>query len=105
LGIDVEGVPQLNVPSYLEKYESDDYENLGSLKEPDFEKISEIDPDLIIISGRQSEVYNELTKLGPTIYVEVDPTRYMDSFKENLNLIGEIFEKEEEVAAELGKIE
>lgn len=97
LGIEVTGVPQGNIPSYLDKYESDSYENVGSLKEPDFEKISEIDPDLIIISGRQSSMYDELSKLGPTIYLGVDTERYMDSFKENLEVIAEVFDKEDEV--------
>src|SRR5690625_4926138 len=54
LGIEVAGVAKTNIPSYLSHYEEDEYENIGSLKEPDFEKIAEIDPDLIIISGRQS---------------------------------------------------
>src|SRR5699024_7774833 len=53
LGIDVVGVPKGNIPTYLKKYEAKEYENVGSLKEPDFEKIAQIDPDLIIISGRQ----------------------------------------------------
>src|SRR5690625_1096917 len=105
LGIDVTGVPQDNIPSYLEKYESDDYENVGSLKEPDFEKIAIIDPDLIIISGRQADLYDQLQELGDTIYLGVDPNRYMDSFKENLDIIGEVFEKETEVADALSDIE
>ena len=105
LGIDVTGVPQGNIPSYLEKYESDDYENVGSLKEPDFEKIAIIDPDLIIISGRQADLYDQLQELGDTIYLGVDPNRYMDSFKENLDIIGEVFEKETEVADALSDIE
>lgn len=105
LGIDVEGVAQDVVPSYLDKYESDDYENIGSLKEPDFEKIAEIDPDLILISGRQSDLYDELSDLAPTIFLGVDTTRYMDSFKENAEIIGEIFDKEEEVEQELATIE
>lgn len=105
LGVDVVGVAQGNIPSYLEKYESDEYENIGSLKEPDFEKIAEIDPDIILISGRQSDMYDELQKLGPTVYIGVDTTRYMDSFKENLTIIGEVFDKETEIEAELVDIE
>lgn len=106
LGIEVAGVPQSGVvPPYLEKYASEDYENVGSLKEPDFEKIAEIDPDLIIISGRQSEVYDQLQELGPTVYLGVDPTRYMDSFKENLAVIGEIFDKKAKVDEEFAKME
>src|SRR5690625_3376772 len=105
LGIEVAGVPKGNIPTYLEKYEGDDYENVGSLKEPDFEKIAEVDPDLIIISGRQSELYDQLQDIAPTIYLGVDTTRYMDSFKENLATIGEVFDKETEVEEELDEIE
>lgn len=106
LGIDVTGVPQGgSIPEYLSKFESDDYENVGSLKEPDFDKLAEIDPDLIIISGRQAELYDQLTELAPTIYLGVDTTRYMDSFKENLDVIGKIWGKEEEIQTQLAAIE
>src|SRR5699024_1626689 len=84
LDVDVAGVPQNNMPSYLDKYESDEYENVGSLKEPDFEKIAEIDPDVILISGRQSDLYEQLEELAPTVYVGVDTSEYMDSFKANV---------------------
>jgi|SRR5690625_3214723 len=106
LGIEIDGVPQAGViPSYLEKYASEEYENIGSLKEPDFEKIAEIDPDLIIISGRQADLYDQLEELGDTIYLGIDTTRYMESFEENAKIIGEIFNKEEEVDTALGEIE
>ena len=105
LGIEVTGVPKGSIPSYLEKYESDDYENVGSLKEPDFDKLAEINPDLIIISGRQSQLYDQLSELAPTIYLGVDTTRYMDSFKENLDVIGKIFGQEDEIQSELTAIE
>lgn len=105
LGIEAAGVAKGNIPAYLEKYESDDFENIGSLKEPDFEKIAEIDPDVIIISGRQATVYDQLTELAPTIHLGVDTARYMESFKENMNKIGEIFDKQSEVEKELAAIE
>src|SRR5699024_4412284 len=90
---------------YLEKYERDEYENIGSLKEPDFEKIAEIDPDLIIISGRQSDLYDQLQELGPTVYLGVDTENYIDSFKENADTIGGIFDTEDEVASRLDDID
>src|SRR5690625_5125429 len=105
LGVNVVGVPKGNIPSYLEKYEGDEYENIGSLKEPDFEKIAEIDPDLIIISGRQADLYDQLQELGDTIFLGVDTNRYMESFKENLDVIGKVFDKEKEVAEALEEIE
>ncbi|WP_186578198.1 siderophore ABC transporter substrate-binding protein [Aquibacillus kalidii] len=105
LGVEVTAIPQDNLPTYLEKYQDGKYENAGTLFEPDFEKLAEIDPDLIIISGRTSEVYDDLKELAPTIYMGVDTTRYMDSFKENVTLIGEIFGKEAEAEKELAAID
>lgn len=105
LEIDVAAIPQENVPSYLEKYAGDEYENVGGLKEPDFEKLSEVDPDLIIISGRQADLYDQLSELAPTIYLGVDTADYMNSFEKNVGVIGEIFEKEDEAKAELDAIQ
>ncbi|MGM1045385.1 MAG: siderophore ABC transporter substrate-binding protein [Bacillota bacterium] len=105
LGVEVTGVPQKNVPPYMSKYSEGKYENVGGLKEPDFEKINKIAPDLIIISGRQSDAYKELSEIAPTIYMGVDTTRYMDSFKENMNTLGQIFGKESQVKEELAAID
>lgn len=105
LDVDVTAVPQKNIPPYIDQYKDDKYENIGSLKEPDFEKISEVGPDLIIISSRQQDQYKELSKIAPTIYLGIDPTKYMDSFKSNMKTIGEIFDKEDEVKKHLDEIE
>ncbi|RAL24058.1 siderophore ABC transporter substrate-binding protein [Thermoflavimicrobium daqui] len=105
LGVNVTGVPQQGIPSYLSKYKSSKYTNVGGLKEPDFEKINEIGADLIIISGRQAEQYKEFSKIAPTIHLAVDTANYMDSFKENMKTLGKIFDKEAVVDQELAKIE
>ncbi|QQE74748.1 siderophore ABC transporter substrate-binding protein [Brevibacillus composti] len=104
LGVEVAALPKTSIPKYLEKFKDDKYANVGSLKEPDFEKINEIKPDLIIISGRQSAMYEEFQKIAPTIYLGVDTARYMDSFTENTKIIGQIFGKEAEVDQALAKI-
>lgn len=105
LGIEVAGLPQANIPSYLSKYEDKKYVNLGSLKEPDFEAIHALKPDVIFISGRQEELYKELSEIAPTVYVGLDTTHYIDSFKHNMELVGQIFGKEDEVKAELAEID
>ena len=105
LGIEVAALKRWYCPSYLEKYNTDKYENVGSLKEPDFEKINEIQPDLIIISARQQDLYKEFQEIAPTIYLGVDTTNYMESFKENTKTIGRIFDKEAEVDAKLAEID
>ncbi|HZG74598.1 MAG TPA: siderophore ABC transporter substrate-binding protein [Paenibacillus sp.] len=106
LGVPVAGVPQAGtIPTYLEKYEGSEYANVGSLVEPDFEKIAELDPDLILISGRQSANYEEFAKLAPTVFVGIDNANYMESFKTNVATLGHIFRKEAEVAAEVEAVE
>ncbi|XKH49390.1 siderophore ABC transporter substrate-binding protein [Chryseomicrobium palamuruense] len=101
LGVKVAGVPQAAIPPYLEQYAGDEYTNVGSLKEPDFETIHAMQPDLIIISGRQAELYPEFTEIAPTVYMGLDATEYMTSFETNMSLLGEMFGKEQEMAAEL----
>ncbi|MFC0216170.1 siderophore ABC transporter substrate-binding protein [Paenibacillus chartarius] len=105
LGVEVTGVVQQSLPAYLAKYKDKKYQNIGTLQEPDYEKLSSIQPDLILISGRQQTAYPELSKLAPTVYVGVDTKRYMDSFKENMKLLGQIFGKEAAVETELAAIE
>ncbi|TDL87505.1 siderophore ABC transporter substrate-binding protein [Vibrio vulnificus] len=104
LGVEVAAVPHDGLPEYLSKYEGTT-ENAGGLKEPDFEKINEIAPDLILISGRQSDAYEELSKIAPTVFVGVDTTKYMESFEENVTLLGKIFDKKDEAAKELSSVE
>lgn len=106
MGVEVIGVPKGGqIPPYLSKYEDDKYENVGSLKEPDFEKIAEIGPDLIIISARQAELYEEFKGIAPTIYLALDTTNYIDSFKSNVQTLGKIFDKEDFINDELAKID
>ncbi|AFH66262.1 siderophore ABC transporter substrate-binding protein [Paenibacillus caseinilyticus] len=104
LGVEVLGVPQANIPSYLSKYKDAKYKNAGSLTEPDFEKISAMSPDLIIISGRQSKAYEELSKIAPTLYVALDTKNYMTSFENNTKTLAKIFGKEAAAEQELAKV-
>src|SRR5690625_4655926 len=97
----VVGFPKTTVPNYLKEFEAEQYENLGSLKEPEFEKIHAAQPDLIIISGRQMELYEQFKEIAPTIYVDIDTSNYLDSFIANSTVIGEIFGKENDVSTEL----
>lgn len=105
LEVEVIGVSKSSLPEYLNKYDSDNYEAVGSLKEPDMEKIYEMQPDLIIISGRQAAYYEELSKIAPTINLNIVSEDYIGSFTENMNTLGQIFDKEKEVKNKLAEIE
>ena len=105
LDVEIIGLPKSSLPSLLSKYEDSKYENVGSLKEPDMEKVYELKPDLIIMSGRLESYYEELNKIAPTIYLGVDNTDYLGSFKKNMETLGQIFDKEKEVKAQVAKVE
>ncbi|QJA07919.1 ABC transporter substrate-binding protein [Romboutsia sp. CE17] len=106
LGIDnVVGVPTSTYPENLSKFDSDEYTKVGTVKEVDLEAIKSADPDLIIIGGRQADYYDQLKEIAPTISVSKDNTDYVGSVKENINLIGELFEVEEKATEAFAKVE
>ena len=104
IGAEIMGLPKSNIPTFLEKFNDEKYEDVGTLFEPNFEKIFELQPDVIFVSGRQAEVYDELAKIAPTVYMEVDNSNYMESVSENVKLLGKIFSKEDLVEKELSDI-
>lgn len=105
IGVDVAGLPGSNLPAHLEKYASDDYAKVGSLFEPDYEALAALEPDLIIVAGRSSTAYPELANLAPTVDLSNEWTNFYGSIKANAEIIGEIFDKEAEVAALIAETE
>ncbi|MHB9924001.1 siderophore ABC transporter substrate-binding protein [Clostridium botulinum] len=105
MGIEIKGLPKSNIPSYLSKYKDDKYVDVGTLFEPNFEKLNEIKPDVIFISARQSKVYEELNKITPTIQLNTENGKYMESVKSNLEKLGKVFDKEDFVKDEIKKLD
>ncbi|MNN32421.1 putative ABC transporter solute-binding protein YclQ precursor [compost metagenome] len=106
LGDKVVGVSKSNVPKYLSKYKTDDsIVDIGSLKEADYEKIAAAEPDLIVMSSRQLEMYPELKKISTTLFVELPSSDYIKTTKHNAELIGKIFNKNDEVKEQMNKID
>lgn len=67
LGLPVAGVPKAQLPDYLGSYAAPRYTVAGSLFEPDYDALSRLRPDLIIVGGRSSAKYALLSKLAPTV--------------------------------------
>ncbi len=107
LGIDsIVGVPQGNaIPALLAKYQADPYVNVGTLFEPDYEKVNELKPGLIIVGGRSAAVYPELSEIAPTVDVSTNNEDLLDSMKASWTNLGIIFDKEAEVAAKIAEID
>jgi iron complex transport system substrate-binding protein len=97
LDVDVWGLPKESLPGTLEKYASDEYENIGTLFEPDYEAVQAAEPDLIIVAGRSAAVYPELSKIAPTIDLSNDAADFRNSVVGNAEILGQIFDRENEV--------
>ncbi|QBI21999.1 siderophore ABC transporter substrate-binding protein [Egibacter rhizosphaerae] len=106
MGVPVAGVPEVaNVPAHLEEYAGGETSIVGSLFEPDPEEVNALDPDLIIVGGRSSEAFGELSELAPTVDLTVDNTDFLNSFGEQLGVLGEIFDREEWVEERLAVLD
>lgn len=101
----VVGLAKQGAPDFLDEYTGDDYEDVGTMQEPDIEKIAEIDPDVILIGARSAAKYAELNEIAPTIDLTVGSDDFMNSFEEVSTTIGEIFEKTDEVEEKLADID
>lgn len=95
----------VNIPDYLSEFKSENYVNLGSLKEPDFEKINDLNPDLIIATTRQKKVINRLKEIAPVFYMHTDYTKLYESFQQNVNALGQIFSKQDIAKEKLANLE
>lgn len=103
LGVDTElAVAVSSLPEYLNQYSSNT--GVGTIKEPDLEAIFEFEPEVIIISGRQSSYYDQLSEIAPTVYVELNSETYMEDFEKNVNIAAQIFGKEDIVADKIAEI-
>ncbi len=98
LGVPVAGLPQTNVhlPKFLSKYSGTDYVNAGTLFEPAYETLSNAKPDLILGGSRSRDAYDKLSGVAPTISMDIDNKRFIDSLTERTTELGVIFGKENE---------
>ena len=91
-------------PEILEGFR--DKQTIGSFREPDYEAIASLEPDLIVIGGRTAGTYEQMSEIAPTIDVTVEYDDYLESNAESAEMIGAAFgvsDKAEEKGEELEK--
>ncbi|WP_437880398.1 siderophore ABC transporter substrate-binding protein [Pseudomonas sp. LRF_L74] len=94
LGVDVAGVAGNTFPDYLERYGKAPYATLGTLFEPDYEALNRTRPDLIIVGGRSSAKFAQLSRIAPTIDLFEDNAQPVATTLKNLNMLAGIFGKQ-----------
>lgn len=97
LGLEAQGIPNSNVlPPMLEQYADERFVKVGTLFEPDYEALQNLKPDLIILGRRAGGKYDEVSKYGPTLDLTPDPSDMLNSVVRNTEILGQIFDREEQ---------
>ncbi|WP_106448808.1 siderophore ABC transporter substrate-binding protein [Trichococcus alkaliphilus] len=89
----VTGTATENMPAYLAD-KADQFENVGTLKEPNVEALANLAPELIIISNRLLDFAEQLEEIAPVVVLSVDYTDYWGSVQKNITTLGTIFDEE-----------
>lgn len=105
VGEEAQGLPKGSLPEQFAKYDAEEYVNAGSMKEPDLEAVAEADPDVIIISGRTADFYDELSEIAPTVDLSADQSDPVGAFKKQAEVVGQVFGKEAEVEEKVAAVE
>lgn len=104
IGVDVQGVPNDIFVPYLHKFDGQKYPKVGSVFEPDYEALNAMAPDLIIVGGRSSPKYGEVSRIAPTIDLTPDLKNRLGSTIKYAEELGEIFGKQKEVSERVTKL-
>lgn len=105
IGGQVAGNPTQALPPSLKEYgDSSKYANIGTLFEPDYEKVKALKPDLIIAGNRSLPKVEELKKFAPVLDVTIDNQNQMAHVYRNIRSIAAIYgvpEKGEQAIKEI----
>jgi iron complex transport system substrate-binding protein len=85
------GVPKQGLPDYLKQFNKDSYADIGGLKNPDLTVLKKLNPDLIVITGRQAGQKDALEKIGKVKQVDASGDNYWESFSANVTSIAALF--------------
>lgn len=95
LGVSLDGVPDITAPAFMSGA-LNGIDTMGTLHEPDLEKLAVLNPDLIIAGGRSQSVVGALSEVAPTIDMTIEGTDLVDEAKARTTAYGAIFGKETE---------
>ena len=90
LGLPVAGVPRAQLPAYLADYAAR-AEAAGSLFEPDYDALSRLRPDLVIVGGRSAARRETLARIAPTLDMSVRPQHLLEDMARNIDAIARLY--------------
>ena len=78
--------------------------SVGWQGNPDLDKIAELKPDLILMTGEQEDLYEELSEIAPTVGYQINTDENWDYHETSLK-VAEIFDKRDEMKKDLDRLD
>ena len=89
---------------FKKQYKDAKVVSVGWQGNPDLDKIAELKPDLILITGEQEDLYDELSEISPTVGYQINTDENWDYHETSLK-VAEIFDKRDEMKKDLDRVD
>ena len=89
---------------FKKQYKDAKVVSVGWQGNPDLDKIAELKPDLILITGEQEDLYDELSEIAPTVGYQINTDENWDYHETSLK-VAEIFDKRDEMKKDLDRVD
>ena len=89
---------------FKKQYKDAEVISVGWQANPDLDKISELKPDLILMTREQEDLYDELSEIAPTVGYQINTDENWDYHETSLK-VAEIFDKRDEMKKDLDRLD
>ena len=89
---------------FKKQYKDAKVVSVGWQGNPDLDKIAELKPDLILMTGEQEDLYEQLSEIAPTVGYQINTDENWDYHETSLK-VAEIFDKRDEMKKDLDRLD
>lgn len=89
---------------FKKQYKDAKVVSVGWQGSPNLDKIAELKPDLILMTGEQEDLYEELSEIAPTVGYQINTDENWDYHETSLK-VAEIFDKRDEMKKDLDRVD
>ena len=89
---------------FKKQYKDAKVVSIGWQGNPDLDKIAELKPDLILMTGEQEDLYDKLSEIAPTVGYQINTDENWDYHETSLK-VAEIFDKRDEMKKDLDRLD
>ena len=89
---------------FKKQYKDAKVVSVGWQGNPDWDKIAELKPDLILMTGEQEDLYDKLSEIAPTVGYQINTDENWDYHETSLK-VAEIFDKRDEMKKDLDRLD